>query len=138
MTIRNRGAHLLSAELFKLSVIIVTHALERWKIFIYNRFMEIPAAVRTLLWEYSLEEIPSGDRWQSAIIERVMQRGCWDDMLWLLRAFDRERLRVFLERRGRRALAPRELRFWATVCGVPIDDQDTWVIESRARERAWR
>ena len=100
--------------------------------------MEIPETVQSLLWEYSLEEIPSGGRWQSAIIERVMQRGCWDDMLWLLRAFDRERLRDFLGHRGRRALAPRELRFWATICGVPEDEQDTWVHESRERVGAWR
>ena len=100
--------------------------------------MEIPAAVQTLMWEYSLQEVPSGERWQSAIIERVMQRGCWDDMLWLLRAFDRERLSDFLEQRGKRALAPRELRFWATICGVPADEQDTWVHDSRERVGAWR
>jgi len=100
--------------------------------------MKIPAAVQTLLWEYSLEEIPSGKRWQSAIIERVMQRGCWDDMLWLLKAFDRKRLRAFLERRGRRALAPRELRFWARICEVPEAEQDTWVQESRERVGTWR
>jgi Family of unknown function (DUF6922) len=100
--------------------------------------MEIPSAVQTLLWEYSLEEIPSGKRWQSAIIERVMQRGCWDDMLWLLKAFDRKRLRDVLERRGRRALAPRELRFWARICEVPEDEQNTWVHESRERVGAWR
>ena len=100
--------------------------------------MEIPASVRTLLWEYSLEEILSGKRWQSAIIERVMQRGCWDDMRWLLNAFDRKRLRAFLERRGRRALAPRELRFWARICEVPKTEQDTWVQESRERVGTWR
>ena len=100
--------------------------------------MKIPSAVQNLLWEYSLEEIPSGKRWQSAIIERVMQRGCWEDMLWLLGAFDRGRLGDFLEHRGRRALAPRELRFWATICSVPEDEQDTWVRESRERVGAWR
>ena len=99
--------------------------------------MEIPETVRTLLWEYALDEIPSGEKWRLAIIERVMQRGCWNDMLWLLRAFDREELRIFLERRGRRALAPRELRFWARICGVREDEQDAWVHESRERERAW-
>ena len=112
--------------------------LERWKIFIYNGFMEIPATVRSLLWEYSLGETISGDKWHSTIIERVMQRGCWDDMLWLLRTFDRGRLRVYLEHRGRRALAPRELRFWARICGVADEEQDTWVHEARERERAWR
>jgi hypothetical protein len=100
--------------------------------------MEIPATVRDLLWEYSLDEIPRGDRWQDTIIERVMQRGCWDDMLWLLRAFERGELCAFLERRGRRVLAPRELRFWAKIVGVPDTKQDIWVHESRERERAWR
>jgi hypothetical protein len=100
--------------------------------------MEIPASVQTLLWEYSLDENPSGERWRSAVIERVMQRGCWDDMLWLLQAFNRKQLQVFLERRGRRVLAPRELRFWARICEVAEDEQDTWVRGSRERERAWR
>ena len=114
------------------------HRLERWKIFIYNRFMKIPSTIRSLLWEYSFGETASDARWDSTIIERVMQRGCWDDMLWLLRTFDRERLRAFLERRGKRALAPRELRFWARICSVPDDEQDTWVYEARKREHAWR
>ena len=112
--------------------------LEQWKVFIYNRVMEIPAGVRALLWEYSVDEAPSGEGWENAIIERVMQRGCWNDMLWLWRSFHRRRLRGFLERRGRRVLPPRELRFWAAICDVPGDEQDVWVREARARERAWR
>jgi len=100
--------------------------------------MEIPAGVRALLWEYSMDEAPSGKGWENAIIERVMQRGCWNDMLWLLRTFDRSELRSFLNNRGRRVLAPRELRFWARVCSVPDNDQDVWVREARVRERAWR
>ena len=67
-----------------------------------------------------------------------MQRGRWDDMLWLLGAYDGRKLRDYLKRRGQRALAPRELRFWARVCGVPRDEQDAWVREARRKERAWR
>ncbi len=85
-----------------------------------------------------MDEAPSGKGWENAIIERVMQRGCWNDMLWLLRTFDRSELRSFLNNRGRRVLAPRELRFWAGVCSVPDNDQDVWVREARVRERAWR
>ena len=111
--------------------------LEQWKIFIYNGVMEIPVGVRALMWEYSVDEAPSGKGWEKAIIERVMERGCWNDMLWLLRVFDRSRLRGFLDKRGRRVLAPRELRFWARICDVPERDQDAWVREARERERAW-
>ncbi len=67
-----------------------------------------------------------------------MQRGEWADMRWLIRAFDRGRLRSFLAERGRRVLPPRELRFWALVCGVPDQEQDAWVVEAKHRERAWR
>jgi hypothetical protein len=100
--------------------------------------MDVPPSVRTLLWEYSKEEVAADEAWESVIIERVMQHGCWDDMRWLLQSFDRNRLRSFLERRGRRVLAPRELRFWARICEVPDIEQDSWVRESRARQRAWR
>ena len=100
--------------------------------------MEIPEKIKALLWEYSVDEAPSGEGWEKTIIERVMQRGCWNDMLWLLRVFNRSRLRGFLEQRGRRILAPRELRFWAIMCGITGDVQDAWVGEARARERAWR
>jgi hypothetical protein len=82
--------------------------------------------------------VVSSEGWEKTIIERVMQRGCWNDMLWLLRVFNRSRLRGFLEQRGRKTLAPRELRFWAAMCGIADDQQDAWVQEARARERAWR
>jgi hypothetical protein len=100
--------------------------------------MEIPATVKALLWEYSLDDAPFDERWFSTIMERVMQRGCWDDMRWLLGEFSPEQLRSYLERRGRRTLAPRELRFWSRICGVPDDQQDLWVRESRIRAQAWR
>ena len=100
--------------------------------------MTLPPTVRALLWEYDLDTVPSAKGWQSTAIERVMMRGCWDDMRWLLREFDTRQLLAYLERRGRRVLPPRELRFWARICEVPEDEQDSWVHEARTRERAWR
>jgi hypothetical protein len=100
--------------------------------------MEIPATVRGLLWEYDLDALAADEQWQQAVIERVMQRGTWEQMRWLARSFDRATLAAFLGRRGRRALAPRELRFWLTMTGVDPALCDAWVVEARAREQAWR
>ncbi|MFH1176866.1 MAG: hypothetical protein V1750_05610 [Acidobacteriota bacterium] len=100
--------------------------------------MDIPATVRQLLWEYQVPAAPAGAAWERAIIEKVMLRGRWDDMRWLLQCFSRDMLGDYLERRGCRALAPRELRFWALVCGVPASTSDAWVALARRREQAWR
>ena len=71
-------------------------------------------------------------------MERVMARGRWEEMCWLLAHFDRERLRSFLALRGLRRLPPRELRFWGVICGVPSEELDRWVAAARERERSWR
>jgi hypothetical protein len=99
--------------------------------------MEIPEKVRSLLWEYETGGT-SDPRWENTILERVMQRGGWSEMRWLLGTFRRERLREFLSGRGRRVLAPRELRYWAFICGVPGNTQDDWVAAARSREQGWR
>jgi hypothetical protein len=114
----------------------------RWfdgeKIFIYNIVMQIPPRVQALLWDVSIDLSSVDARCERLIIERVMDRGCWEDMRWLLRSFDGKRLRKFVRSRGRRVLAPRELRFWTTVCGVPKAEADIWVGEARKHERSWR
>lgn len=90
------------------------------------------------MWEYDVPSSPEGPAWQRAVIERVMARGSWADMQWLLTSFEREQLRGYLGGRGRRVLPPRELRFWGTMCDVPEQELDSWVREARERQRAWR
>lgn len=98
--------------------------------------MDLPAGVRELLCEYQVPDSVDGAEWERAIIERVMLRGRWDDMRWLVSAFERARLRAFLAERGSRVLPPRELAFWALACAVPRETADSWTTQARARE--WR
>ena len=98
----------------------------------------IPSSVRGLLQDFDLPPEPSGAAWERVVIERVMGRGTWVDMRWLLASFGRERLAAFLAERGCRVLAPRELRFWATICHVPKDEADRWVASAIMGARAWR
>jgi hypothetical protein len=100
--------------------------------------MVIPDEIRDLLWEYDLEGLDSDANLEDAVIERVMQRGRWNQMRWLLRHMGRQRLRLFLEDRGHRRLPPRELRFWALLSGVPEETRNDWVHLARTREREWR
>ena len=100
--------------------------------------MRFPAAVERLLWEYDLEALRAEPTLPEVVIERVMARGGWEPMRWLLSTCTSERRRRFLEERGRRVLPPRELNFWAFASSVPEEQTAEWVREAREREAAWR
>lgn len=100
--------------------------------------MMVSDSVRGLLHDYAVPAQLEGAAWERVIMERVMERGRWDDMRWLVAQFGRERLGQYLRERGHRVLPPRELRFWAMVSRVPDAMADDWVRAARDRTRAWR
>ena len=100
--------------------------------------MRFPATVERLLWEYDLEALRAAPELPEIVIERVMARGGWAPMRWLLKMTSAERRRRFLEERGRKVLPPRELNFWAFASSVPEERTSEWVREARMREAAWR
>ncbi len=100
--------------------------------------MRFPDTVEQLLWEYDLEALRAEPELPEIVIERVMARGGWEPMRWLLSASSPERRRRFLEERGRKVLPPRELNFWAFASSVPEERTFEWVREARRREAAWR
>lgn len=100
--------------------------------------MEIPGEIQRLLWEYDLDGIALWTEVSEAVIERVMARGGWAEMQWLLGEVGADRLRSYLERRGARVLPPREVAFWGLACSVSDTLVQEWVTESRARRSEWR
>lgn len=98
----------------------------------------VPDAIRLLLHDYAVPARLDGPVWERAIMERVMERGSWDDMRWLVATFGRARLAAYLRERGQRVLPPRELRFWSLVSGIPEPIADGWVRAARDRMSAWR
>ena len=100
--------------------------------------VEVPSNVLRLMWEYDQDTLIQGSELPDTIIERVMERGGWSEMQWLLRTVDRERLRTFLAERGSRVLPPRELSFWALACEIPEKIATNWCQDARRREYEWR
>lgn len=99
--------------------------------------MELPKHVRELLWEYDLDDPRGLDRLDRIVVERVMERGGWESMCWLLSVYRRTQLREYLENRGHRVLPPRELRFWSWVTAVPQPVATSWVLNARKRVEKW-
>ena len=100
--------------------------------------MILPAGVERLLWEYDLDALREAPELPEVVLERVMARGGWEEMRWLLTTCSSERLRRFLEERGAGVLPPRELAFWSFACSVPEDRSTLWVREASQRQAAWR
>lgn len=100
--------------------------------------MIVPSSIRLLLHDFQLPDRLEGPVWERVIIERVLERGSWEQMQWLLAQFGRVRLAQYLRARGYRVLPPRELRFWAWVAAIPEETAGPWVRSARERLSAWR
>lgn len=75
----------------------------------------IPEDHRWLFWEVDSTTIDL-ERHRDYVLERVMQRGNWAAMRWVVSAFSVAQLADFLTRKGNR-LAPRERAFWSLIAG---------------------
>ena len=98
---------------------------------------KIAGSLYPFFWEYDPETL---DYLQHAdiIIARLMERGHWAAMLWLQQTYSRDRLRAFLEARGKKLLPPRELNYWALICDIPSKTRQRWVKHARESSDAWR
>jgi len=100
--------------------------------------MVIPENILRLMWEYDEAALQATTDLPDSVLERVMERGGLSEMRWLLATVERGRLRSYLKSRGRRALPPRELRFWCRMAGIEEPVASGWVAKARAREQSWR
>lgn len=99
--------------------------------------MKLPESLYPLFWEYDVTTIDTV-RHTDVIICRIMERGTWAAMEWLLQNFSKSEIAGFLERKGKRLLPPRELNYWAMVCDLPSDKRHKWVKEARENRNEWR
>jgi hypothetical protein len=77
----------------------------------------IPAELDWLFWDVDPRALDL-DRHRDYVVERIMARGNWEAMRWLIRHVERAVLADFLRRKGHR-LAPRERAFWCLIADVP-------------------
>ena len=76
------------------------------------------AEVQRLFWDVDPRTVDLL-RHRDYVLDRVMSRGGWAAMCWLLQAYSREDLGDFLRRRGYR-LAPRDLAYWSLIAGISV------------------
>ena len=77
----------------------------------------IPECVMILLWDMDAKSVNISQH-KALILERVMSRGTFAAMQWLLKTIPKDDIIDFLNVRGQRLLSPRDLAYWSIVCGM--------------------
>lgn len=97
---------------------------------------QIAEFIYPLFWEYepqTLDVVKHAD----VIIARIMERGGWAAMCWLRQTYSQDRLISFLKTRGKQILPPRELNYWALICGIPAEKRQNWLKQAKGKSYVW-
>lgn len=87
---------------------------------------DLPEFLRPLFWDYPFGRL----RWETdrdLVIGRVLSRGDWRSVRWLMERAGKDGLREWIVRRKGRGLDARRLRFWELVLDLPKREVDMWI-----------
>lgn len=96
----------------------------------------LPPSLHTFFWEYDAATLDI-QKYATFVMERLMERGSWEAMQWLLTVFSRAQRYTYLQTRGRKILSPKALNYWAIMSDVPELERQQWVADARARDDIW-
>lgn len=91
----------------------------------------LPRTSEWLFPEYSFHKIDLEDH-ASVIIERILDRGSWEEVNWLFEHYGEQRLAEWVRRYGFRALSKRSFALWRLVLNVDDYEAPEWAKEAKA------
>jgi len=95
----------------------------------------LPADAAWLFPEYDFEAIEP-ERYKGVIIERILERGSWEQLCWLFATYGEEDVAAWVRRHGFRLLSKRSFALWRLALGVDDYEAPEWAIEAKKME-AW-
>lgn len=93
----------------------------------------VPADMEWLFPEYAFEDVDTQTH-QGVIIERVLERGSWEQVRWLFRTYSEERVADWVRQHGFRLLSKRSFAFWRLVLNISEINTPDWVVQAREME----
>jgi len=95
-----------------------------------NSADELPADSSWLFPEYDFETIGL-DTHRSVIIERILERGSWEQLRWLFETYGEPRVADWVKKHGFRLLSKRSFALWTLALNVEEFDAPAWAIEAK-------
>jgi len=93
----------------------------------------LPADSAWLFPEYDFESMDL-ERHSGAIIERVLERGTWEQARWLFATYGEGRVAAWVRRHGFRLLSKRSFALWRLALGITDYVAPEWAVEARGAE----
>jgi len=92
----------------------------------------LPSNLSWLFPEYKLQEMEVGT-YQSVIIERVLERGSWEQVRWLFNTYGELVVSEWVRNHGFRLLSSRSFALWRLALGVRDFQAPEWAIAAKER-----
>jgi hypothetical protein len=86
---------------------------------------KLPPSTRWLFPEYDFEHMDP-QTFFHVIAERILNRGSWAEIRWLLDTYEREKIANWIQRYGYRRLDRRTLHFWCWMLGIDKVRKPPW------------
>lgn len=86
----------------------------------------LPQSSEWLFPEYDFEAMNVTD-YAGVVIERILERGSWAEIRWLLDSYGKPRIAAWVSRHGYRLLDPRAFHYWRWMLGVAEYRVPPWV-----------
>jgi len=94
---------------------------------------ELPTDSAWLFPEYDFEEMDR-ERHRGVIIERVLERGTWQQTRWLFATYGEAEVADWVRRHGFRLLSKRSFALWRLALGISDYDAPDWAVEAKEME----
>jgi len=93
----------------------------------------LPPDSAWLFPEYDFEAMDL-ERHSGVIIERVLERGTWEQTRWLFATYGEERVAAWIQRYGFRLLSKRSFALWRLALGITDYVAPEWAMKARRME----
>ena len=100
-----------------------------------DAYDHLPSNLNWLFPEYSLQEMDIGS-FKSVIIERVLERGSWEQVRWLFKTYGERVVTEWVQKHGFRLLSSRSFALWRLALGIGDFQAPEWAIAAKQGD-AW-
>jgi hypothetical protein len=91
----------------------------------------LPESTAWLFPEYEFSRMDD-EGYANVIIERILERGSWDQLRWMFARYGRRRVAMWLRQHGFRRLSPRSFEYWRWVLGIRRYNAPPWAAAARS------